>query len=446
MQNVLIVGNVTKDVYLRYDNRKNNFETDQNGTQWLDLAFNGSAYKYYSRASIFGGAAISLEIFSRFGFNTTISNTPATFLDGQFIAKEIDITYRYILCQDDNVAYLTPSEKSRTTWKIPDHNPDWIYVDRSAILSPQVAEEILGFVNLSQSTRLALFIGEHSNQYANHMRALIERADMIITDIPFDQKARDIIRIGEDYIEFHNKRVPWTLENRQDIVTRLSSHLTIAATLLAARALGKPSSEALLLARANVQTSNLGANDEYVYDEVVKGVLGEKGSTGLLVLDFGYASAGDVIEIYGVIIEETECPEPPTYYLVGSMTEWAALDEYRFTESAEVAGEFTLETQLEAGMLLKVVGISEGEETWYPAGFQDGYEVDAAHAGLKTVYFRPAGNEDWAAFGGYIYIDATQAVSNVNAAANTNRYLRDGQVFIQIDGKTYNVLGQKIAQ
>ena len=128
------------------------------------------------------------------------------------------------------------------------------------------------------------------------------------------------------------------------------------------------------------------------------------------------------------------------------MTEWAALDEYRFTESAEVAGEFTLETQLEAGMLLKVVGISEGEETWYPAGFQDGYEVDAAHAGIKTVYFRPAGNEDWAAFGGYIYIDATQAVSNVNAAANTNRYLRDGQVFIQIDGNTYNVLGQKIAQ
>lgn len=194
------------------------------------------------------------------------------------------------------------------------------------------------------------------------------------------------------------------------------------------------------------QAINLGADEEYIYDAVVAGVVGEKGSNGILVLDFGYAKAGDVIEVYDVVIEETDCPEPPTYYLVGSMTEWAALDEYRFTESAEVAGEFTLETQLEAGMLLKVVGISEGEETWYPAGFQDGYKVDAAHAGLKTVYFRPAGNEDWAAFGGYIYIDATQAVSNVNEAANTNRYLRDGQVLIQIDGKTYNVLGQKIAR
>ncbi|MDO4219928.1 MAG: fructose-bisphosphate aldolase class I [Candidatus Saccharibacteria bacterium] len=259
MQNVLIVGNVTKDVYLRYDNRKNNFETDQNNTKWLDIAFDGSAYKYYSRVAIYGGASISLEVFSRFGLNASISNTPATFLDGQFIAKEIDTTYRYILCQDENVAYLTPSEKARTTWKIPDHNPDWIYIDRSAIISPQVAEEILGFVNLSQNTRLALFIGEHSNQYSNHMRDLIERADIIITDVDFDQKARDIIRIGEDYIEFHNKRVPWTLDSRQDIVTRLSSHLTIAATVLAARMIGKPSAEALLMARANVQDSNLGS-------------------------------------------------------------------------------------------------------------------------------------------------------------------------------------------
>lgn len=259
MQNVLIVGNVTKDVYLRYDNRKNNFETDQNGTKWLDLAFNGSAYKYYSRVSIFGGASISLEVFSRFGHNANISNTPATFLDGQFIAKEVDTTYRYILCQDDNVAYLSPSEKARTSWKIPTTNPDWIYIDRSANITPQVAEEILGFVNLSQHTCLALFIGEHSNQYSNHMRELIERADIVITDVEMNQKTRDLIRIGEDFIEFHGKRVPWSLDTRQDIVTRLSSHLTIAATILAARMIGKPSAEALLLARANVMNSNLGS-------------------------------------------------------------------------------------------------------------------------------------------------------------------------------------------
>ena len=66
MSKILIVGNVTKDVYLRLDNRQNNFETDQNDIKWLDLAFDGSTHKYYNRVSIYGGASISLEVFKRF--------------------------------------------------------------------------------------------------------------------------------------------------------------------------------------------------------------------------------------------------------------------------------------------------------------------------------------------------------------------------------------------
>ena len=192
------------------------------------------------------------------------------------------------------------------------------------------------------------------------------------------------------------------------------------------------------------QTINLGENEEYVYDEVVAGVLGENGSNGILVLDFGYAKAGDVIEIYDVIIEETECPEPPTYYLAGSMTEWAAKDEYKFTENAEVPGEYTLDTKLEVGMSIKVVGISEGEETWYPAGFGKEYVIDAAHAGQKTVYFRPAGNEEWSVFGGYIFIESTQAVDYTAAVVEANKFIRDGQVLIRRDGKIYNVLGENV--
>ena len=258
MQNVLIVGNVTKDVYLRYDNRKNNFETDQDGTKWLDLAFNGSAYKYYSRVSIYGGASISLEVFSRFGMNASISNTPATFLDGQFIAKEIDTTYRYILGQDENVAYLTPSDKARTAWKIPDHNPDWIYIDRSANIGARTAGEILSYLNLSQNTKLAIFIGEHSNQYAGHMRDLIKRADLVFTDVDFDQKEeRQVCHIGEDTIRYHDKVVNWSMQTKQDIMTRLTSHLVIAASMLGSIMHKKNSTEALLLARANVEGSNL---------------------------------------------------------------------------------------------------------------------------------------------------------------------------------------------
>ena len=129
MQSILIIGNVTKDVYLRLDNRTNKFETDDKETKWLDISFDGSRHDYYARASIYGGASISLEVLSRFGLNANISGTPATFLDGQFIAKDVRTTYRYILCQDENVSFLGPSEARYSTWEVPTSTPDWIYLD-----------------------------------------------------------------------------------------------------------------------------------------------------------------------------------------------------------------------------------------------------------------------------------------------------------------------------
>ena len=194
------------------------------------------------------------------------------------------------------------------------------------------------------------------------------------------------------------------------------------------------------------QTISLSAEEEYVYDAVVAGVVGDKGSNGILVLDFGFAKDSDFIMIYDVVIEETECPEPPTYYLVGSMTEWAVMEDYVFAENDSVAGEYMLLTQLAEGDAIKVVGISEEEETWYPDGFGNEYVVDAAHAGQATVYFRPAGNAEWAAFGGYIYIEATQAIDNVDATIETVKFMHEGQLFIRKNGKIYNVIGQQIAQ
>lgn len=256
MQSVLIVGNVTKDVYLRLDNRSNNFETDQNGVKWLDFGFNGSHHKYFSRISIYGGASISLEVLSRFGLNASISGTPATFLDGQFIAKDVHTTYRYILCQDNNTSQLGPSEPTYTTWDIPTNNPDWIYLDSSAIISPKLATSILDFLNLSRSTKLALFVGKSTNQNASHIRELIERADIVISDIMLEQK-RDFVHISGSHIEYMGRRVFWSLDDKKDLMTRLTARLTISASILGALILGKDPSEALLLARANVQNSKL---------------------------------------------------------------------------------------------------------------------------------------------------------------------------------------------
>ena len=59
---ILIVGNVLKDVYLNLDSRTEHFETDDDGTKWLDFSFDASRHHYFSRTSSFGGAAVSLEV------------------------------------------------------------------------------------------------------------------------------------------------------------------------------------------------------------------------------------------------------------------------------------------------------------------------------------------------------------------------------------------------
>ena len=97
------------------------------------------------------------------------------------------------------------------------------------------------------------------------------------------------------------------------------------------------------------------------------------------------------------------------YYLIGRYG-WTAddLDESRDRFQINYAAsteEYKLLTILEEGQQLKVVLVSNGTELgpWYPDP-GDNYTVDAAHAGLKMIYFRPVYNSDWAEFGGYMYI------------------------------------------
>ena len=260
MSNILIVGNITKDVYLRLDNRQNNFETDQNDIKWLDFAFDGSTHKYYNRVSIFGGASISLEVLTRFGLQAEISGTTASFLDGQFIAKDADTVYRYILCQDRHVSYLSPSNYAQTTWEVPNESVDWIYLDRSANISPKLAEEIVEYLELNHQSKLALFVGKYSNVNANHMRNLFNHASLVITDLKLSQNIENLVTITPNHIEYMGKRVRWQLEDRQDLMTHLSSHLTIGASVFGALVLGKEADEALLLARANIERSILSAS------------------------------------------------------------------------------------------------------------------------------------------------------------------------------------------
>ena len=106
-----------------------------------------------------------------------------------------------------------------------------------------------------------------------------------------------------------------------------------------------------------------------------------------------------------------DTPEPPApveaaYYLVGTMNSWQAAEAYKFAP-AEAEGEYLLHTTLAENDEIKVIKVEGETTTWYPAEGGN-YIVDALHAGEKDIYFRPAGNEAWAEFGGYIWMGENQ--------------------------------------
>lgn len=134
------------------------------------------------------------------------------------------------------------------------------------------------------------------------------------------------------------------------------------------------------------------------------------------------------------------------YYLVGDKYDWTPAATRMFVENTNAAGEYILaDITLAADDSLKVVKVEDDEIiTWYPGG--DNYVVDAKHAGVKTIYFRPdgQGGEDW--YAGCIYVTPNEmtAITNVNADAKAVKSLKNGILMIEKDGKVYNVIGLQI--
>ena len=95
------------------------------------------------------------------------------------------------------------------------------------------------------------------------------------------------------------------------------------------------------------------------------------------------------------------------YYLVGDKYNWTPVAERMFLANTEKEGEYYLHNiKLAAEDSLKVVYVERDEiKEWLPKE-ADNYVVDADHAGLKSIYFNPAGKggDDW--YYGTIYIAA----------------------------------------
>ena len=136
------------------------------------------------------------------------------------------------------------------------------------------------------------------------------------------------------------------------------------------------------------------------------------------------------------------------YYLIGDKYEWSTSKltaAQLFAQTAQ-EGEYKLEITLTEGEKIKVAKVeADAIVSWYPNSDYN-YIVDANHAGLMTIYFRPAGSaeEAWAAFGGNMYIEAKEAtaISNTTVEGKAVKSIVNGMLVIEKAGVRYNVMGQ----
>ncbi len=134
------------------------------------------------------------------------------------------------------------------------------------------------------------------------------------------------------------------------------------------------------------------------------------------------------------------------FYLIGQKG-WdvAALSaDLLFEANPENTSEYQLTVNLVKDEGIKVVRVeSDVIKQWYPDGEGNDYKVDADHEGLKTIYFKPEYDSNWAEFGGYFYIEKNTSTAIDSTAADTKavKAIRDGQLLIIRDGKTYTVQG-----
>ena len=264
---ILIVGNVIKDVYLNLDRKQNNFEVDENGTPWMDMAFNGEDHKYFSRTSVFGGANVTLEVFKKLGLDASLSRP-----NGETMAD----SYRYILNAEDKISYFVPSERKVTKFIAPNNPVDWIFVDRSAEIDEELVFKIKNYIGLTHA-KLAFFAAtrkydEMPAETRSVARELVRISNVVFSDDVLKEAhpngvecliTDNEIRLGE-YVRRY--RV-----SRSDLMTHLTSYSIIAATIFGTMVSGASTKDALELASINVEGSKI---TESLSKEILQAKLG----------------------------------------------------------------------------------------------------------------------------------------------------------------------------
>lgn len=263
---VLVVGNVLKDVYLNLDSRMENFERDKNGKAWLDFSFDASEHHYFGRMSSFGGAAITMEVLQKMGITAEISDTNFHFGENGPVMNGPAGTYRYILTSDNGVSYIVPTEEQKTVFTTPTEPVDYLYVDRSACLTPAIIDKIVAYLDYYKKTKLILYV---KDLMVEGLPGLARHADVVflednnkVLDLnkALEGIAEDkVIRISENQLSYMNLTEN-VLVSRIDRLTHLSAYSIIAATILGGFVLGKTVEYSLKMAKINVENATLDAS------------------------------------------------------------------------------------------------------------------------------------------------------------------------------------------
>lgn len=256
MSRILIVGNILKDVYLRLDERQNTFEKDEDETPWLDLSFDGESHPYFRRTSVYGGAAITLEVFSKFSLKASVIGSKIYFEDNEIIVPEKSSTnYRYILCHGEDISYFVPSERLRTNWEDPQEMIDWIFVDRSASLTPKLVQDIKKYLSFSKNTQLAVHIDKHPTR---DVMELAKDATLVFVENQSENliTSGKICKIKDNSVELDGQKKEWNL-SKTDLMTHLTVYSIASASIFSAIIQGKSVNDALLFAKLNVENSTI---------------------------------------------------------------------------------------------------------------------------------------------------------------------------------------------
>lgn len=241
MVKIFVVGNAVRDTYLKLDPLMNRFEKDQNGVEWLDVAFDGRSMRFFKKTVIRSGMYATREVLENFGLEVSLHSG----------REEIE---RVVLSSDENVTVLVPSRDDKLPLTLPDEPADWIVVDASEYVDLAEAKKISEHIVQNPGVKLAVFVTKYMDKVVSE--TLLAHASLVATHSKDDFGATPTLCIEEDSLRYGDLRVPYAPPK---FVTHMAADNRALATFLGAKLAGFGDADALKITKINTESDHLAA-------------------------------------------------------------------------------------------------------------------------------------------------------------------------------------------